>query len=982
MPSHIDPTMLTRFVKMARSSMPQIRANIVNFLQDETQQDALEEAYQDLQPLKDAIQMLGLVPLYTILASITEMIEDLAAGPLPVPAERGAHLLKTVEQVEPYLECLLVADGNEDEMVQVAVLAYRRFQGLPEDGDAASVAELSAAQDAVMAPEATASPAAEPTPRDEAPGPAVGATPHDDLSAELREGFLLEAEELLDSIGRTLPNIDGQPEHRDRIQQVRRSVHTLKGAAGVVGFRAVSQLAHRMEDVLDELYDGHLQLTPQTRDLLLATFDTLDDFLRDKSGQGDFEQLAQPLYDSYQAILGGAVVAEDPTPLSSESAAPVPAAAAPAMSAVPISETLASATQHQAPVSQDTVASQPADVIRVPLDRLDNLVRLVSELVISRSVYERHLGRLIRQVEELGLSIDRLRRITSTIETQYEASMLLSGPRGSGLHAVPGRLAMSSDSREVEFDELEFDRYTEFHLVSRELSETTADIGALGQEFNDILGDFDGYLTRQSRLTSEVQDKLMQLRMVPLTTLATRLHRTVRVTATQQEKDVAFSLEGEEVEFDKTMLEEMAEPLLHLLRNAVDHGIEPPTLRRELGKPQQGQIRLRAFREGTQIVIQVQDDGVGLDPQRLRTAAVQKGFMSETEVAQLSDEQLYALVFMPGFSTAAQVSEISGRGVGMDIVHATVSRLKGRITLASTPGQGSTCTIRLPLTLAIARVLLVKSHGETFAIPLADVTQILRLEPEAIEQVGGSPVVRVDGDVLPVLRLGEQLRLQQPADSTVQHLPIVVTQAGQKHVAIVVDQLLGGREVVVKTLGTHLRRVHGVIGSTLMGDGTIVLILNPAELTGDRVAVSTPQQATRAMARTSEALNILVVDDSFSVRRVVANLIKSVGWRPTLAKDGLEALEIIQSAARLPDLILLDVEMPQMDGYELTSTLRAQDIYRDLPIVMLTSRSGAKHREKAFEVGATEYLVKPYRDETLIEVIRRLTVRATGITAA
>jgi chemotaxis protein histidine kinase CheA/ActR/RegA family two-component response regulator len=471
--------------------------------------------------------------------------------------------------------------------------------------------------------------------------------------------------------------------------------------------------------------------------------------------------------------------------------------------------------------------------------------------------------------------------------------------------------------------------------------------------------------------------------MVPLATLATRLQRTVRVTANQQGKEVAFSLEGEEVEFDKTMLEEMAEPLLHLLRNAVDHGIEPPELRRELGKPLQGQICLRAFREGTQIVIQVQDDGKGLDPQRLRVAAVQKGLMSEADAAQLTTAQLYALVFTPGFSTAETISEISGRGVGMDIVQTTANRLKGRVELDSMPGQGSTCTIRLPLTLTITRVLLVKAHGETFAIPLADVTQIVRLEPEAIERLGGIPVVRIDAHILPMLRLGEQLHLPQLTDSTPSHLPVVVVQVGQQQIAIVVDQLLGGREVVVKTLGSHLRRVTGIIGSTVMGDGSIVLILNPAELMRDTTAsVVSPPVSRPTVVRSTDTLEILIVDDSFSVRRVVANLIKSVGWRPVLAKDGLEALDIIQRATQLPDVILLDVEMPQMDGYELTSTLRAHPSYRALPIVMLTSRSGAKHRQKAFEVGATEYLVKPYHDETLIEVVRRLASRVAGTTAA
>jgi chemosensory pili system protein ChpA (sensor histidine kinase/response regulator) len=646
--------------------------------------------------------------------------------------------------------------------------------------------------------------------------------------------------------------------------------------------------------------------------------------------------------------------------------------------------------ESQAPSPQEVKGStvhQPADMIRVPLERLDDLVRLVSESIISRSVYEQHLGRLSKQVEELHLSIDRLQGITATIETQYEVSALVGNQKTPRHQAAISHPAVGSEAQITEFDALEFDRYSEFHLVSRELTENTADIGALGNELSDILGDFDSYLTRQSRLTSEIQDKLMQLRMVPLATLATRLHRAVRVTARERGKNAVFILEGEEVEFDKTMLGEMADPLLHLLRNAVDHGIESPALRQELGKDPQGQIRLRAFREGTQIVIQASDDGAGLDPQRLRSTAVQRGFVSEAEAAQLTNEQLYMLIFSPGFSTAQEVSEVSGRGVGMDIVQSTVSRLKGRVVLDSTPGQGSTCTIRLPLTLAIARVLLVEAHNQTFAIPLADVTQIVRLESEAIERLGETPVIRVDGQVLPVFRLGEQLGLQQPTASTGDHLPIVITQVGDKQVALVVDQLLGGREVVVKTLGSHLRRVEGVIGSTLMGDGSIVLILNPTELVGEMQRRITPRQAQRPSpaVRASEALEILIVDDSFSVRRVVANLIKSVGWRTVLAKDGVEALDIIQRAARLPDLILLDVEMPQMDGYELTSTLRAHPSYCHVPIVMLTSRSGEKHRQKAFEVGATDYMVKPYQDDILLETVRtvrRLVPRVSGTPAA
>jgi chemosensory pili system protein ChpA (sensor histidine kinase/response regulator) len=464
--------------------------------------------------------------------------------------------------------------------------------------------------------------------------------------------------------------------------------------------------------------------------------------------------------------------------------------------------------------------------------------------------------------------------------------------------------------------------------------------------------------------------------MVALATLATRLHRAVRVLAREQDKLVDLVLEGEDIELDKTVREEIADPLLHLLRNAVDHGIEPPALRQVMGKPERGLIRLRAYHEGNQVVIQVSDDGAGLEPEILRSAAISGGYVSEADAPQLSDEELYSLVFLPGFSTASEVSEVSGRGVGLDIVKTNVHKLKGTVTLDSTPGQGATFTIRLPMTLAVTRALLVKAHNETFAIPLDTVTQILRLEREEIEHVGQEPVIRVGGQVYPMLRLGQVLNLKQPADETVQRLPVLILNAGGKQIALVVDQLLAGREIVIKTLGNHLRRVHGVTGATLMGDGSVVLILNPADL-----IIEAPQPEAWAppqppAERALEALTVMVVDDSVSVRRVVSNLIKSVGWQPMAARDGLEALELVQRSARPPDLILVDIEMPRMDGYELITTLKGQEAYRNIPLVILTSRAGEKHRRKAQELGASEYIVKPYQDETLLNIIRHL-VRAS-----
>ena len=1020
MPSNLDPKTLAGLVQRLQSSIPKICAGIESYVHDTTQQQALEQAYEDVHPIKDVAEMLELSPLLAMATQVEEIIEAIATVSGAIASEQQPLIKTAVDSIQQYVESLLAEDGRDGLLVTEAVHAYRRFMGLPETDDDAAVAAILGEDEGVDVNETAemarsildqmSNPKSVSTtpPTQEVPEQTANelSSSEFDMADELLEGFLLEAIEHLDVVGRLLPDLTDAPNTKDQLQQVRRSIHTLKGAAGVVGFPAVSQLAHRMEDVLDDLYDGEMTLTPPVKELLLATFDALDDFIRDKGAQGDFSSSAQALYRGYDQLAGTGET-DGLSDSSSENADLLPASDP--------EEQPPSLTENVIPSSavagrHDTVeivlpkelthpevletptssAPQSGDVIRVPLERLDALVRLVSELIISRSAYEQYLSRLIYQVEELGFSIDRLQRVATTIETQYEVSTLLGGGKASVLTSSAALDTTRGQALNIsqEFDELEFDRYTEFHLVSRELTETSADIGALGHEFRDILGDFDAYQTRQSRLTSEMQDKLMQLRMVPFGTLATRLQRAVRVTASQRGKDVTLTLKGEDVEFDKTMLEEMADPLLHLLRNAVDHGIEPAEFRRELGKEPQGHINLHVFREGTQIVIMIQDDGFGIDPEHVRGVAVRKGFLSESEAMEMSYEQLYPLIFMPGFSTAKEVSEVSGRGVGMDIVSATVSQLKGRVVLDSTPGQGTTFTIRLPLTLAISRVLTVKAGAELYAIPLLDVTQIVRIEPDQIEQLGESTIIRLGKKIYPLMHLGNMLDLPSLTDAASQHIPVVITQAGEREVAIAVDQLLGGHEVVVKTLGTHLRRVHGVVGSTLMGDGSIVLILDPAELvantyrTGSR-APDQPSGPRRAInRRVSEVYDILIVDDSYSVRRVVSNFVKKAGWNPSLAKDGLEALEIIQSATELPDLILLDVEMPQMDGYELTSTLRAHDAYRDIPIVMLTSRSGSKHRQKAFDVGATEYLVKPYRDDTLLEVIHRLVARARGTTTA
>jgi chemosensory pili system protein ChpA (sensor histidine kinase/response regulator) len=814
--------------------------------------------------------------------------------------------------------------------------------------------------------------------RPPAPKTPDGESDAENIPADLLDAFRHEAEDHLQNIGDGLRNVERNPERKESIQEVRRTVHTLKGAAGMVGLRRASGLAHRMEDLLDSLFGQAVDLTPDVQSLLYTTTDVLSDLLSGAEVEGLEERLGQ-VYARYAELIGEAPV-ESPAP------------SAPAIKIEPLgqekvidlTEAMARTAQQEEPAEEAGAASayKGGQFVRVPIERLDELVRLVSELLVNRSTFEQHLSAYAQEVEELGLSIGRLKRISSRLDADFEVRALKGGfgqlaVRGivAGSKAAPTNSGTSSG-----FDALEFDQYTDFHLISRALNETTSDLSAAAGELANRIGDFDGYLNRLGRLTGEAQDKLMRVRMVPLLTLATRLHRTVRVTAESRNKRVDLVIEGEQVNLDKTVLEEMAGPLEHLLRNAVDHGIESDSMRSVIGTNVRGQIKLRAYHEGTQVVIEVADDGGGMEPDLIRAAAARMGFYSEAEAEQLSGPELYDLVFQPGFSTAREVSEVSGRGVGLDIVKATVNKLKGTIRIETEPGRGTKFTIRLPMTLAIIRVLLVKSNGETFAIPLGTVNKILRIEPKQIERIGKQAVIRVDGEAVPATQLGEALGLKSLPDASVVKQPVLVLQIGAQKLALIVDHLMEAREVVVKTMGNLLRRVKGITGATLMGDGSVVLIVNPAEIAQKQSSEAPSSSAPKVVrANPSRALDVLIVDDSISVRRVLTNLVESSGWTATSAKDGLDALDVLQRGKR-PDVILLDIEMPRMDGYELTAALRAQETYKTLPIVMLTSRAGEKHRRRAFELGATDYLVKPYQEDTLLTVMKRVVREAKEAT--
>jgi len=971
-------TLTDEGIEVLRSSMPRFAAYMDAALSGQPVEQiatALARSFRlgggsaDVEALKELIEL----EAREIAQLPTERVDSNVPDAEPIEAvATWTQVIEPEPEPEPVVEVVPVDETPAVSEVDAPIVVDEQVDDAFELTPADVSNELE-----VVEPEPVEVAAAEPAPAAAPPTLEFDVVMKDDVPPELAEVFGEEAKEHLETIARLTSRLSVEPQDRESVQELRRAVHTLKGAAGVVGYKGASKLAHRMEDLLDRLYEESAAVTPREARVLASSSDALNDLIVGTADADALRSLVIRLFAEFDALMGVSAAAPAPP----EAMVELAGSAAPQ---VEPAETAGTDVTPQAPPAEGApVAERRKSVgdrrggqaLRVPLQRLNELVRVVSELVINRSTFEQHHAALIEQVDELKLSTARLRRVTHKLESDYEVRAM-----GGGNISTGARSASSSGGHG--FDELEFDRYTEFHLLTRELTETASDIATIGARVAATIGDFDSDLTRLGRLTREVQDKTMEFRMVALGTLETQLERAVRATSESCGKLVEFAMEGAHVALDKSLLEQMADPLLHLLRNAVDHGIESRQHRLTSGKPERGQITVRAFHEGTDVLIEVQDDGAGLDIEKIRRIAIARGLVTEAAAEGMSADAVQAFIFEPGFSTADQVSEVSGRGVGMDVVKSKVARLSGRVYVTSQPGEGTTISVRVPMTLAISRVLLVRVAGQMFGLPLGAVVQIVRPHPTALSVVGAERVFTLDGKTYPLRDLADALGLARPAAAPAIQ-PVLIANLSRRRIALAVDEIVNSRDAVVKKLGTHLKHVAGIWGATLLGDGTVVLILNPADLAG---AVDEPVVVRQPLRRATEhsPYNVLIVDDSLSMRHVLSLAVKKAGWNAVPARDGLEALEVIDGGVTPPDLVLLDIEMPRMDGFEFLSTVRSQKARADLPIVMLTSRGGDKHRDKAKALGVTDYMVKPFQEESLIANIDRLVKasRAMGRRAA
>jgi chemosensory pili system protein ChpA (sensor histidine kinase/response regulator) len=615
------------------------------------------------------------------------------------------------------------------------------------------------------------------------------------------------------------------------------------------------------------------------------------------------------------------------------------------------------------PAAEETVEAQRA-LLRVRADIIDRLVNEAGEVSITRSRIDAELRALKANLLELTASVLRLRTQVREIEIQGESQ-------------IQSRMSHASHDAEG-FDPLEFDRYTRFQELTRSLAEGVNDVATVQQALLKNLDDADAALLAQARYTRDIQQQLFAIRTVPFGSLSERLYRILRQIAKELDKRANLEIRGAQVELDRSVLEKLAGPLEHLMRNALDHGIEPRAARNAAGKSETGEIALTVRQVGNEIAVELSDDGAGLDFDSIRARAQAQGRIAAG--AQPTERELIECIFQPGLSTATNVTAVSGRGIGMDVVRSEVAALGGRVEVSTRRGQGTTFLLYLPLTLAVAQAVMVRAGGRLWALPAPMVETVEQMKPELLRDHYVTRTLEWQGTTYPFHYLPRLLGDTQHTPQTARHNPVLLLRAGQGVAAVHVDEMVGNQEVVVKNIGPQLARVSGIAGATVLGNGEIVLIINPVQLAQragvpvfdpdapDHVVAGAPPPA--APGAVSRRPQVMIVDDSLTVRKIASRLLAREGFDVLTARDGVDALGILEE--HTPDVILLDIEMPRMDGFEFTRTIKADARHSHIPIVMITSRTADKHRARARELGVDLYLGKPFQEEELLRNLREM----------
>ncbi|MFN7551780.1 MAG: Hpt domain-containing protein [Pseudomonadota bacterium] len=808
-----------------------------------------------------------------------------------------------------------------------------------------------------------------------------------EMDEDLLEIFVEEGNDLLDKADILVARLREAPAEHEAVVDLQRQLHTIKGNARAVGLAGVGDLCHAMESLIETVVGERGVLDRPAIEHLERAIDRLPRMLirvarrqavgvptrmierfealtRDELGAG----LPTPTDAPHTEIASESLAAPSAPPVAAPPAAPAPPAAAPPPIPAP-----ALAAQRVAmpepPVDEDTLGRAPQEMIRVRSDLLDSLVNFAGEVSIYRSRLEQQVASFRFNLVELEQTTQRLRDQLRKMEIETEAQIL-------------SRYQREAEASGQEFDPLELDRFSTQQQLSRALAESVSDLLALQSALDELTRGSETLLLQQQRVSSELQEGLMRTRMVPFDSVVPLLRRLLRQTADTERKRAGLRIEGAQGEMDRNLLERMKAPFEHMLRNAIAHGIEPPGERVAAGKPEEGTVRIAVSREATEVVIRVSDDGRGMDRDAIRRKAIERGLMRPD--AQLSDRDLFAFVTETGFSTAERLTQVAGRGVGMDVVANEIRQLGGSLSIDSQRGAGTEFTIRLPFTLAVTQAILVRLGDQVFAVPMSSVQGVARIARDDFDRrmAQALPSFAYAGEPFAMHELNGLLGMPPQRATDEAQLPLLLARAGDQRAAIRVDGVLGSREIVVKGAGPQVSSVPGIFGATIMGDGSVVMILDLAPLVRRSAAlraeiaieaeledalpglVAPAAPAVPAAPEPRRQSLVMVVDDSITMRKVTSRVLERNDMEVVTAKDGIDAVEKLQD--RVPDLVLLDIEMPRMDGYELATYMRNDPRLRGVPIIMITSRTGEKHRQRAFEIGVERYLGKPYQEADLL----------------
>ncbi len=788
--------------------------------------------------------------------------------------------------------------------------------------------------------------------------PAAPAAPAMPFDPEIAAIFSEEATELIEAAGGALAGwVEGEAPD-SALADLKRPLHTIKGGARLAGALPIGDLAHSLESAIGRIEAGVVPPNAGARAALQSGIDELAR-LRDRLAAGERPPAAPDVLERLRD-LGAAPLSEPrviaaiqgPEPESRSTEEPLPEAPPPEVPLAALPPGLA-----VPPGREPLPQAERTEMARVDATLLDELLNVAGEASIGRARLEQQMVSLEHHLGELSRTVTRLKDQLRNLEIETEKQIL---------HRYEDEAVHRGD-----FDPLELDRYSSIQQFSRALAETASDVGSIQQLLETLTQDTQGLLQQQARVVTELQNGLMRTRMVPFQRYVQRLSRIVRQAAADTGKSAELMVEGASGELDRQVLERMLPPFEHLLRNAVVHGIEEPERRVAAGKDPTGRVTLALRREGPEVVIEIADDGAGMDLDAIRAKAVELGLVEPAGRA-VSDREALQLVLSPGVSTADRLTQHAGRGVGMDVVATEVKKLGGSLQMDTRHGEGSRFVVRLPFTLATSHALVIRVDQEMYALPLTTVEGVVRLPRAEVERLlgDGAPGYDYGGQSFRLRPLAAFVGLPVQPLPQVATLPVVLVRAGDESTGLVADELVGSREVVVKNVGPQLAAIRGIAGATILGDGRIVIILDAPALVRAGIAVRPPEPVP---AEAEPPPVALVVDDSITVRRVTQRLLERNGMRVLTARDGIDALALLEETP--PDIILLDIEMPRMDGYEVAAEVRRNPRTARIPIIMITSRVGEKHRARAIELGVDDYLGKPYQEGQLLEAIEPLLAR-------